>query len=87
MVDRLLDGRELAQLLGVSQRTVEGWRGRGSGPLFVRVGRLARYCPEDVKQFLKANRAPHARESARNERPAEVERLNEREVERAAVIG
>jgi hypothetical protein len=41
----------LAQRLGVSQRTIEGWRYRGKGPAYLRLeGRIA-YRVIDVERF------------------------------------
>jgi transcriptional regulator with XRE-family HTH domain len=42
---------QLAQRLGVSQRTLEGWRYRGKGPAYLRLeGRVA-YRLTDVERF------------------------------------
>jgi len=43
---------EVAEFLGVSLRTVEGWRFRGGGPRYRVIGRrTVRYDPEDVFEF------------------------------------
>jgi transcriptional regulator with XRE-family HTH domain len=49
---RHLTQAQLAQRLGVSQRTLEGWRYRGKGPAFLRLegGRIA-YRVIDVERF------------------------------------
>jgi hypothetical protein len=48
---RHLNQEQLAQRLGVSQRTLEGWRYRGKGPAYLRLeGRVA-YRVIDVEQF------------------------------------
>lgn len=52
MTDNLLDTHAAAALIGVSPRTVETWRVRGSGPRFVRVGRLARYRRADLDAWI-----------------------------------
>lgn len=44
----------VARLLGTSIRTLERKRADGSGPKFVRVGRLVRYRDVDVDQWLAA---------------------------------
>jgi excisionase family DNA binding protein len=45
---------EVAELLGVTERCIEGWRVRGGGPRYVRVGRLVRYRESDVSAWLDA---------------------------------
>lgn len=48
---RHLTQAQLADRLGVSQRTLEGWRYRGKGPAYLRLeGRIA-YRVIDVEQF------------------------------------
>ena len=49
---RLLDQAQAAELLQVSPRTLEGWRCRGGGPRFVRVGRRVRYRLQDLRAWL-----------------------------------
>lgn len=46
-----------AEFLGVSRRTMQGWRWRGGGPPFVRVGsRAVRYDPAQVRDWVDAQR-------------------------------
>ena len=48
---RHLSQEQLAQRLGVSERTIEGWRYRGKGPDYLRLeGRIA-YRLADVERF------------------------------------
>jgi Helix-turn-helix domain len=48
---RHLSQEQLAERLGVSQRTLEGWRYRGKGPAYLRLeGRIA-YRLTDVERF------------------------------------
>ena len=48
---RRLNQEQLAQRLGVSQRTLEGWRYRGKGPAYLCMeGRIA-YRVIDVERF------------------------------------
>lgn len=55
--DDLLTTREAAALIHVSPRTLEGWRLRGGGPAFLRVGkRLVRYAAGDVLTWAKRQR-------------------------------
>jgi excisionase family DNA binding protein len=48
----LLTEQQLAKQLNVSLASVRRWRVNGRGPLFVKVGALVRYRPEDVDAWL-----------------------------------
>jgi hypothetical protein len=48
---RHLTQAQLAQRLGVSQRTLEGWRYRGKGPAYLRLGGRIAYRLTDVERF------------------------------------
>ena len=43
-----------AKFLGVSVRTMEEWRKKGTGPRYRQVGRMIRYNLTDLKAFLDA---------------------------------
>jgi len=49
---KLMMTEEVAEMLGISPRTLEGWRLRNMGPKFVRVGANVRYDMADVKRYL-----------------------------------
>lgn len=49
----LLNQTQAAKLLAVSTRTMEGWRCRGGGPRFVRVGRRVRYRLVDLQEWIE----------------------------------
>lgn len=50
----LLSEKEVAQLTGFSIRTLQGWRWRGTGPLFIRVSpRCIRYRLSDVEAWIE----------------------------------
>jgi excisionase family DNA binding protein len=51
--DDLIDGRELALWLGVSERTPERWRTEKTGPPWIRVGGAVRYRKSDVREWLR----------------------------------
>lgn len=52
---QLLDEKQAAALLNVSIKSLQTWRSRGgTGPRFVKVGRLVRYRPEDLQAFVLA---------------------------------
>ncbi|MBI1686452.1 helix-turn-helix domain-containing protein [Caulobacter hibisci] len=58
--DALLTTDQAAALLGISPRTLEGYRRKGGGPLFVALSRNAvRYRPADLKAWLDSRTAPH----------------------------
>ncbi len=54
--DVLWSTEQTADYLGVSRRTVEGWRRRGSGPPWHRVGRSPRYFKRDVLAWVRQQR-------------------------------
>lgn len=55
--NELLSQREVAVRLGVSARTVEGWRARGVGPPYLRLSaRAVRYRSSDLEQWLDRRR-------------------------------
>jgi phage terminase Nu1 subunit (DNA packaging protein) len=61
---KLVGQAELAKLLDISERTLEGWRRRGDGPPFIRLGpKLARYRLDDVKRWLGERRVGNETES------------------------
>jgi hypothetical protein len=59
---RLLETVHAADELGLSPRTLEGWRRRGEGPPYLKIGRRVKYRPEDIEAYkaarLHENRAP-----------------------------
>jgi predicted DNA-binding transcriptional regulator AlpA len=47
--------RDTAALLGVSQKTLQGWRMRGEGPQYAKINaRLIRYRRADLDEFIAA---------------------------------
>ena len=42
--------------LGLKVATLRAWRHQGRGPAYVRLGRAIRYLPDDLDDFLRANR-------------------------------
>ena len=49
----LLDEKQAAGLLKVSVKTLQGWRVRGGGPPFVKLGRCVRYALSDLETFVQ----------------------------------
>ena len=62
---RLRDEYETAELLGISVKTLRGWRCRGGGPVFRKVGASVRYADADLSEFLEAARRRNTSEAAR----------------------
>lgn len=52
----LLDTNEAAAYLHISPRTLEGWRVRGGGPVFVKLGRRVLYDEYDLEEFVDSAR-------------------------------
>jgi excisionase family DNA binding protein len=52
--DDFLTTRELARWLKVDERTPEGWRARGAGPPFIRLGATVRYSRRAVREWMNA---------------------------------
>ena len=50
----LITEQQAATLLHVSVKALQGWRYRGAGPRFVKVGRCVRYRLEDLQTFVLA---------------------------------
>ena len=57
---KLLTESETAELLGISERTLQAWRVHGGGPAFVRIGRTIRYRRQDVLDWIELNRCTPA---------------------------
>ncbi len=54
--DPFLSQRDVAEMLGVSERTLERWRFEGIGPPFFRFSRLCRYKLSLTKKWADAQR-------------------------------
>ena len=46
---------QAAKQLNVSARTLQNWRTKEIGPSFVRAGRMIRYRPRDLLDWIEAN--------------------------------
>ncbi len=53
---KLLREDHAAEILSISARTLQSWRSRGCGPVFVRLGRAIRYRAEDLETFVRRRR-------------------------------
>ena len=45
---------EAAQFLGLRESTLEAWRCRGGGPVFLKLGKAVRYREEDLQAFVES---------------------------------
>ncbi len=61
----LLKQAEAARVLGLSERTLERLRVRGTGPRFVKAGRLVRYREADLEAWTMARVRSSTSEGAR----------------------
>ena len=54
--------KEVADFLGgeITEDTLKDWRYKGTGPLFMPVGRHVRYDWDDVEAWLRDRRTTHA---------------------------
>lgn len=51
----MAEPKDVATFLVVSTKTLEKWRGQGTGPRFTKVGAYVRYRWKDVDDWLKQN--------------------------------
>lgn len=53
----MLDTRAAAAFIGLTDRTLEGWRRRGAGPPFIRVNaKVVRYLRTDLMTWIEQHR-------------------------------
>src|SRR5262245_45975506 len=53
---KLYTEKQAAALLEVSVKTLQGWRYKGGGPRFIKMGRLIRYAESDLEAFVLEKR-------------------------------
>ena len=53
VVGERLNNREAADYLGLKATTLNKWRCHGTGPPYIKVGRLVRYRRADLDEFLR----------------------------------
>ncbi|GFE57411.1 AlpA family transcriptional regulator [Geobacter sp. AOG1] len=51
--DRLMDQKEVADMLRISTKTLEYWRWKDIGPKFFKIGRMVRYRMSDVIVYIQ----------------------------------
>jgi excisionase family DNA binding protein len=52
---KIINTREAAEYLGLTESTLEKWRCYGTGPRFCKVGRSVRYRMADIEKYLTEN--------------------------------
>lgn len=50
--DLALNENVAAEMLGISTRTLQSWRVKGTGPRFTKIGRAVRYRRRELLKFL-----------------------------------
>jgi excisionase family DNA binding protein len=45
--------KQVAEMLGLSTATLEGWRIRGKGPRYLKLGRCVRYLVADLEAWIE----------------------------------
>ncbi|MGA9665975.1 MAG: helix-turn-helix domain-containing protein [Gallionella sp.] len=57
MKPQLLTNEQAAEFLGgIRPNTLEGWRLKGVGPAFYKIGRLVRYDQADLEAYLESQK-------------------------------
>ena len=54
-MERLLSTEEAAEVLGMNRSWLDRARVAGEGPSFVRLGRVVKYRPDDLRRFIEQN--------------------------------
>jgi excisionase family DNA binding protein len=52
-MQNLINKKQVAEILGVSVKTVDLWISQGKAPKHLRVGRLVKFIPSDVEEFIQ----------------------------------
>jgi predicted DNA-binding transcriptional regulator AlpA len=52
MTDKLMNQKEVKEITGLADSTLEQWRLKGKGPKFIKLGRLVRYRTSDVQNYI-----------------------------------
>lgn len=67
--EALLTEGEAAALLAVSKRTLQAWRLKGGGPVFVRCGRAVRYRRKSLIKWMDERSVHHTSEQLEGSQP------------------
>lgn len=52
LVSRNFNEEDVANILKVSRKTLQAWRGQGKGPRFLKIGRSIRYSEDSLADFM-----------------------------------
>lgn len=66
----LLTEDEAARRLSMSVRSLQGWRVRGGGPPFLKIGRSVRYSPSALESWVRSREQGHTAEPTRRDQSA-----------------
>jgi hypothetical protein len=55
-IDKLIDEKGAAEILGCTVSALRKWRLLGRGPAYIKINRLVRYDVADLAAFVEANR-------------------------------
>lgn len=58
---RLLTRSEVEERFGIPKRYLEVASSKGTGPPIIRIGRMVRYAPRDIVEWIEANRTVPSR--------------------------
>jgi len=61
---QLMDSDEAAEYLGLKRTTLEAWRCKGGGPLYLKLGRAVKYRLADLDAFIEERVYETTRERA-----------------------
>jgi len=53
MTTTILNTTQAAKHLNMSKQTLEAWRLRGGGPVYLKFGKAVRYREEDINTFIE----------------------------------
>ncbi len=65
--DALFTEGDAAELLAVSKRTLQAWRLKGGGPVYVRCGRAVRYRRKNLIEWMEERSVRHTSEHEERE--------------------
>lgn len=65
-VPEYISGKDVARIAGVTELTVRRWRDRGTGPRYIKLGRIYRYPTRGVLSWLESC-APDSHSAAHND--------------------
>jgi len=82
LITKLLDVREAAELLGISPRTLDGYRSKGVGPNYFRDRKKIKYRLQDIEAYIAENiHVPSAQSTKVAEKQANYKKNENDDVE------